>query len=187
MKISRIVYILMLATLGLGACKEGAVREVLDEETLVSIITISPPFTFYRLRLENKIEREFVSLGPVDRIRSAERGQYLWVNTWAVERDGTHVLVPLPQSITIETTNGEFSLTRAADDHHALDFSKPAYRVVSSGAGEAYFDLPFERLEDLRDTSIVAVRAGSQRYELWGDQAAASDALARFIVETTGY
>ncbi len=153
----------------------------------MSIITIEPPFMFYRLRLENEIEREFVTLGPVDRIRSAERGQYLWVNTWAVQRDGTHVLVELPDRITIETTAGDLSVQRVAADHHELDFSKPAYRVVSSGKGEAYFDLPYERLDDLRDVSIVAVRLGAQRYEQWGEQTAASDALAQFIVETTGY
>jgi len=185
-RVRRTLLLTLLAIIVAG-CKQGGVRETLDEQSLVSIITITPPYTFYRLRLEDDIEREFVLMGPIDRIRSAERGQYLWLNLWAVKRDGSHTDAILPDSIEIETSGGRVALTRTADRHADLDVSKSPYNVVRKGVGEGYYALDDTQLDALRDVPLVALHLNGHRYELWGDQSQANEALSQFLLETTGY
>ncbi|MFK7888546.1 MAG: hypothetical protein AB8G16_16920 [Gammaproteobacteria bacterium] len=182
-------WLFIAAALGaqLCGCNERGVREVLDEETFVSVISMTPPYNFYRLRLDDNIEREFLSAGPIERIQSAERGHYLWVNAWAVRRDGAHETVTLTADITLETDRGDLTLKRAATSHRDLDVSKPAYRVIRSGEGEAYYALSEDDIDALRGATITALRFAQQRYALWGDQDTAQQAMQDFILETTGY
>lgn len=171
----------------LTGCNERGVREVLDEQTFVSVVSVTPPFNFYRLTLEGDAEREFLSVGPIERIRSAERDRYLWVNAWAVHKDGTHATVALGESITVETSNGEIRLARAAGSHAEIDITQPAYRIIRSGEGEAIYAVTDADLDQLRGATLIAIRSVDQRYQLWGDQSDAQASMQDFIVAATGY
>jgi hypothetical protein len=171
----------------LVGCNERGVREVLDEETYVSVVSVTPPFNFFRLLLEGSAEREFLSVGPIERIRSADRDRYLWVNAWAVRKDGAHESVMLGESITLETGSGDILLTRAAGNHAELDISRPAYRIIRSGEGEAIYTMTDDDLDQLRGETLIAIRSEDRRYELWGNQSDAQASLQDFIVTATGY
>lgn len=176
--------LLALSLASLPACKDAGVRETLDENTFISVISADPPLTFFRLRLDGQFERELVSVGIVERIASAERDTYLWINLWATRSDGSIGTVALADEVTFQTSAGDFTLTRTADDHRALGLSKAPYTVIRRGPGEGYFRTDIDNIAIIDGDSSLSMMIGDNRYELWGDQARAFDALARYLKET---
>ena len=175
---------LLLALAGLLGCNEHGVRETLDEETLVSVIVAEPPLTFFRLRLDEKFERELVNVGAVELIASTERDNYLWFNLWGTRIDGSTGSVPLPRRLTVHTQSGPIELTRSADSHRALRLSSAPFTVIRSGAGEGYYRVDFEQMAALAGDPAAALEIDGQRYELWGNQTRAFAALVRFLDES---
>ena len=175
---------LLLVLAGAAGCNEHGVRETLDEKTFVSVIVAEPPLTFFRLRLDDTFERELVNVGVVELIASTERDSYLWFNLWGTRIDGSTGSVPLPARLTVHTQSGPIELTRSARDHRALRLSSPPFPVIRSGAGEGYYHVEFDQMVALANDRAAALEMGGQRYELWGNQTRAFEALARFVDES---
>ena len=172
-----------VAFTSLTACKTGEVRETLDEQTYVSVITAKPPMTFFRLSTDGTFERELLSVGVLERIASTERDIYLWLNLWGTRTDGSTGDVPLGDTVTFHTADGPFTVTRSADDHRALGLSKAPFSVMRSGVGQGYFRADIDEIALLSADSSVFVEVSDQRYEPWGNQERGRDAISRYLEE----
>ncbi|MEL6210795.1 MAG: hypothetical protein AAFR44_11585, partial [Pseudomonadota bacterium] len=125
-----------------------------------------------------------VSMGVVERIASTERDTYLWINLWATRPDGSNGTVALADEVTVHTQRGDFTLRRTADRHDALGLSKAPYTVIRRGPGEGYFRTDVENIALIDGDTSIYISIGDNRYELWGNQARAFDALGRYLEET---